>query len=136
MSTQNAAFCVFDRRFLYYICRVMVMNFGERLRALIEESGLTQKEIAKRLNIAPSTMGCYVQNTREPDFSMLIRLADFFGVSVDYLLDRRTAHADTAQEDELLRIFRSLSPTQRALYIEQGRAFLKINASETGKPIP
>ena len=47
------------------------MSFGNNLRALIEERGMTQKELAIQLNIAPSTMGCYVQNTREPDFDTL-----------------------------------------------------------------
>ena len=47
------------------------MSFGDNLRTLIEERNLTQKELAKQLNIAPSTMGSYVQNTREPDFCLL-----------------------------------------------------------------
>ena len=42
------------------------MSFGENLRSLIEERNMTQKELAMQLNIAPSTMGSYVQNTREP----------------------------------------------------------------------
>lgn len=45
------------------------MSFGENLRTLIEERDMTQKELAAKLNIAPSTMGSYVQNTREPDFA-------------------------------------------------------------------
>ena len=47
------------------------MSFGENLRTLIEEQDMTQKELAIQLNIAPSTMGSYVQNTREPDFATL-----------------------------------------------------------------
>ena len=47
------------------------MSFGENLRSLIEERDMTQKELAIQLNIAPSTMGSYVQNTREPDFATL-----------------------------------------------------------------
>lgn len=42
------------------------MSFGDNLRALIEERDITQKELAKKLNIAPSTLGSYVQNVREP----------------------------------------------------------------------
>ena len=44
------------------------MSFGNNLRVLIEERDMTQKDLAKQLNIAPSTLGSYVQNTREPDF--------------------------------------------------------------------
>ena len=51
------------------------MNFGNKLRALIEERGITQKELASHLNIAPSTVSSYVQNTREPDFVTLKLIA-------------------------------------------------------------
>ena len=45
------------------------MSFGNNLRTLIEERNMTQKELAQQMNIAPSTIGSYVQNTREPDFA-------------------------------------------------------------------
>ena len=48
------------------------MSFGDNLRALIEERDITQKELAKKLNIAPSTLGSYVQNVREPDVCKLL----------------------------------------------------------------
>ena len=83
------------------------MSFGDNLRTLIEERDLTQKELAAKLNIAPSTMGSYVQNTREPDFATLKAIAKFFNVSIDYLLDNHTGKTANHKEDELLRIFRS-----------------------------
>ena len=58
------------------------MNFGDRLRILIDERGITQKELASQLNIAPSTVSSYVQNTREPDFTTLKSLAIYFSVSI------------------------------------------------------
>ncbi len=54
------------------------MQFGTILRRLIAEHGITQKSLAAKLNLAPSTLGSYVQNTREPDFELLKRIADFF----------------------------------------------------------
>ena len=62
------------------------MSFGENLRTLIEEREITQKELARQLNIAPSTVGSYVQNTREPDFSTLKLIAQYFDVSIDLSL--------------------------------------------------
>ena len=59
------------------------MSFGDNLRALIEERDITQKELAKKLNIAPSTLGSYVQNVREPDFATLKMFANFFDVSTE-----------------------------------------------------
>ncbi|MBQ1371997.1 MAG: helix-turn-helix transcriptional regulator [Oscillospiraceae bacterium] len=59
------------------------MTFGSIVRALIEERGITQKELTRQLNIAPSTLGSYIQGIREPDFEMLKRLAKNFDVSTD-----------------------------------------------------
>lgn len=103
------------------------MSFGENLRRLIEERDLTQKEVALALNIAPSTLGSYVQNTREPDFATLKSIAKFFHVSVDFLLDHHTGKTASYQEEDLLRIFRSLSPEQRELCLEQSRVFVRFN---------
>jgi len=103
------------------------MNFGDKLRALIEEQGVTQKELATKLNISPSTLGNYIQNTREPDFKTLKYLADYFSVSIDYLLDHQANDTPNRAEDELLRIFRSLTYEQQDIYIEQGRVFVKAN---------
>ena len=107
------------------------MAFGDTLRALIEERGLTQKELAERFHVAPSTMGCYVQGLREPDFATLLRLADYFGVSADYLLGHPTGKAAFRQEEELLRIFRATTPVQQEIYLDQGKSFLRANEKET-----
>ena len=106
------------------------MSFGENLRTLIEERDMTQKELAAQLNIAASTMGSYVQNTREPDFETLKAIAKFFSVSIDYLLDNRTGRTANHKEDELLRIFRSLEPSQQEICLEQCRVFVRMNHKE------
>ena len=62
------------------------MKFGDKLKILVEERGITQKELASHLNIAPSTVSSYVQNTREPDFITLKSIAQYFNVSIEYLL--------------------------------------------------
>lgn len=109
------------------------MKFGEKLRNLIEERSMTQKELAVQLNLAPSTIGSYVQNAREPDFSTLKLFAKYFNVSTDYLLDNKIGNAATPQENELLRIFRCLSEEQKEICIEQCRVFVKLNIKEKEK---
>lgn len=49
---------------------------------------LSQVELAKLLNLSQSTIAYYELNRKEPSQNTLQRLADFFGVSVDYLLGR------------------------------------------------
>lgn len=109
------------------------MSFGNNLRTLIEERNMTQKELATHLNIAPSTMGSYVQNTREPDFSTLKLLAEYFDVSIDYLLDYSPRKSNPHQERELLRIFRSLTEDQQYICIEQCKVFVRMNHQEKDK---
>ena len=103
------------------------MDFGEKLRALIEERYMTQKQVALNLNIAPSTMGGYVQGSSEPDFETLKILAKYFDVSSDYLLDIHTNKTASHAEEEMLRIFRSMTEEQQKLHIEQGKVFVRAN---------
>ena len=60
----------------------------ERLRELRKSKKMTMKELAKVFGVSESTISLYETGKREPDNSMLKRLADYFGVSVDYLLER------------------------------------------------
>jgi len=64
------------------------MELGDRLKELREEKKLTRDELAGRLNVSYSAVSKYETNVRFPDKGTLIRLSDFFDVSVDYLLGR------------------------------------------------
>ena len=62
-------------------------SFSVRLRMLREHQEFSQKEAAEQLNIRPDTYGHYERGLREPDFRTLKHIANFFHVSIDYLLD-------------------------------------------------
>jgi transcriptional regulator with XRE-family HTH domain len=62
--------------------------FGDRLKILREEKELTQEEIANHIGITKQAFSKYELNLRQPDYGTLIKLADFFNVSIDYLLCR------------------------------------------------
>lgn len=64
------------------------MTFGKRLKELREKMGYTQRQLADLLKISNSSLAMYELDKREPDNATLARLADFFNVSVDYLLGR------------------------------------------------
>ncbi len=64
------------------------MSIGQRISSLRQELKLTQKELAEKFNISSSSIGMFEQNRRSPDSELLNRFADFFNVSVDYLLGR------------------------------------------------
>ena len=104
-----------------------MMTIGDILRNLLADMDITQKQLAEALNIGASTLSNYVQNIREPDYGMIKRLADYFGVSTDYLLDHRTAKSESHNEDDLLRIYRALSQDQQELFIKQGKLLIAQN---------
>jgi len=64
------------------------MALGERLKLLIEEKGLDQKEFGKIFNLSPSTVSGYITGYRTPSDDLKIKFADYFNVSVDWLLGR------------------------------------------------
>ena len=61
--------------------------FGDKLRFLREYQELPQGEVAKRLNLTQATYCRYESNVHQPDFDTLKRIANFFDVSIDYLLE-------------------------------------------------
>jgi transcriptional regulator with XRE-family HTH domain len=64
------------------------MELGERIRGLREKMGLTQKELASKLKIPNQNISNYERGFRQPDYETLQKIADFFEVSIDYLLGR------------------------------------------------
>ena len=102
------------------------MKFNEKLKMLIDEQEITQKELASKLKIPVSTFGGYVQGTSEPDFQTLILLADYFNVTTDYLLNHSCKSSKSSHEDDLIRIYRTFTPSQQKIFLEQGKAIMKI----------
>ena len=63
-----------------------MVNFGEKLKTLRTDAGMTQTELAKRLSITKSVVSYYELQERTPSPDVLIQLADIFHVTTDYLL--------------------------------------------------
>lgn len=64
------------------------MSLGKRLKLLREKSNLNQKELADKLNIPNQSISNYERDYRQPDYENLLKLADFYSVSTDFLLGR------------------------------------------------
>ena len=64
------------------------MTFSENLRLLRKAHGLKQQELADQLGISLRAYQYYERNEREPQLSVLVRIADYFGVSLDELAGR------------------------------------------------
>ena len=61
---------------------------GKRLKYLREKKGLKQEELAKALSVSPSAIGMYERDYREPSSDLLIKFANFFDVTTDFLLGK------------------------------------------------
>ncbi|WP_282937564.1 helix-turn-helix transcriptional regulator [Paenibacillus sp. RC67] len=62
--------------------------FGKRLAEIRNKKGISQYELAEHLKFTRAQLANYEQGKREPDFETLITLANYFDVSIDYLLGR------------------------------------------------
>jgi len=81
---------------------------GVRLRELREERGWTQRELDSRLGILQSKLSKYESGTHQPSLRTLVRIANLFGVSTDYLLTGTGTPVPPLRDDRLLDRFRRL----------------------------
>jgi len=65
------------------------MDFSKRLSALLKEEGILQKDLCSKLNLSKNQVHYWIKDKAEPDLQTLIRIADFFDVSIDYLVGRK-----------------------------------------------
>lgn len=61
-----------------------------RLKELRQSKGISQLKLAMDLNMNQNSISRYENGIREADYSTLIKFADYFNVSIDYLLERTT----------------------------------------------
>ncbi len=101
------------------------MDFALRLKALLIDHHLSQKEFATGINVAPSTAGNYIRGEREPDYETLKAIANYFQVSTDYLLGVETPKANDRLENELLQLFRMLNRHDQELFLDFGKLLVK-----------
>lgn len=109
------------------------MDIGNRLRFLLEEKSVTQKELAKTLNLSATTLNGYIQNRREPDAKTMVLLASYFNTTTDYIygvtsVKEPQATPYTADERHLVNIYRAIPEDKKPLFIEMGITF-----SDAGK---
>lgn len=80
--------CLIPYMLGYNRSEVMKMNIGDQIKALRIEGRISQKSLADSLGITQSTIANYENNIRQPNLEMLIKIADYFNVSTDFILSR------------------------------------------------
>ena len=66
-----------------------IMNIGKKLKELRKSFNLTQEELAKKLGLSRVNYTRYETDKVKPDYDTLIRLADFYDVSLDEIFNRQ-----------------------------------------------
>ncbi|MBS5983903.1 MAG: helix-turn-helix transcriptional regulator [Clostridium butyricum] len=82
---------------------------GERIKLLRKEHGITQDQLAEYINVSRSSVNGYENDGVEPSLNVLVKIADRFNVSLDYLLERTEEKyniniLDTDTKDFLLKV--------------------------------
>ena len=94
----------------------------ENLKKLREEAGISQKQLAELIGVSQQSVNKYENHNIEPDIEVMIRIADYFNTSVDYLIGhtdvRRKIEAThayelNADESAVIEGYRTLSEKQK-----------------------
>jgi Predicted transcriptional regulators len=79
------------------------VGFADVLKNIRKEKNITQEELAKVLNMKRTSISGYETGRKEPDFKTLSEIADYFDVSIDYLLGRSKIRYGHDELDEILK---------------------------------
>lgn len=96
-------------------------SFIEVFNELLIDSGLNRKQFAERCGIPYTTVIGWTTLNRLPDYASIIKIADFFDCSIDYITGRRSeyevdgSNTRSAQQKELLAGFAALDADGREL---------------------
>lgn len=138
----NITFVVFcQQHSLYYVIIFLsniqkggiTLRYYPRLRDLREDHDLTQTQLVEQLGIHKTTYVNYEQGKREPPFELMIRLAEFYHVSLDYiagLTDQLVTPVNPSNHftAQSIHILNSLSSSDQRLWLEQGKLLIKLHS--------
>lgn len=91
-------------------------QFRENLRALIDSTGKSDAVVAKELNMTRATLSRYWRGTREPQLEYVIAFADYFGVTVDWLLGLGNLEKNSSENkdaEDMYNLFCKATPEDR-----------------------
>lgn len=102
------------------------MRFNETLRMLREQRGITQEDLAKYLNMTKHAISKYELGERTPDPEVVLKLANYFGVTTDFLLGNDIILKNIENDPDLLAFWTSLQQNEQ----------LRLLARRLGKATP
>jgi Predicted transcriptional regulators len=100
----------------------MTLTMGDRLKELRQHRSLSQEIVAQSIGITRSAYSHYEINNRQPVYETLIKLAAFFEVTTDYIIDGDTRGAETqvaADTIEIIRLLNNMDEDKRKVSIDK-----------------
>lgn len=91
--------------------------FSQRISALIESRGKTPTGVAHDLGITPATLTRYITGIRYPDIRYIVKLSQYFNVSMEWILGLSDERYDQYGEDisELVKLYSLASDDDRSV---------------------
>lgn len=88
-----------------------------RLREVLGDRGVMQKELAAELDLPQQTMSNYVTGKRQADYDTLVRICNVLGITMDYLFGRSSSPTPAVSDEdaEVLRAYHALTPEIRKI---------------------
>lgn len=102
---------------------IRILDIGKKIRSLRQQKGLSQIDLAKIIGVSKSTMSNYERNYSTPDPDVVVALANYFNVSIDYLYDydERPIHPNLTKENTLYQTKYSLTKDEYNVLIYYNR---------------
>ena len=114
---------------MFYLTTLCGYDIGRRYVSMLEnlkklrtEAAISQKQLADSVGVSQQSINKYENHSIEPDIETMMRIADYFNTSVDYLIGytdirRKTecvhAYELNAEESRIIEEYRTLSPKQK-----------------------
>jgi transcriptional regulator with XRE-family HTH domain len=98
----------------------------ERLKRLVKEQGLTQKELAERAHLTEASVSKYLSGYQQPHLEVLVSLAKVFDVSMDYLVGLEAAN----EEETYQKIYASIKRNKGSFSSEEKMKLIALITSE------
>ena len=99
----------------------------KNLKKLRTDAGLSQQKLAEIIGVSQQSVNKYENHSAEPDITTIIRLAEIFNTTTDYLLGFSDNNPLNFNTGELLRLFEKMTDSERKIFIEQGKILIKYN---------
>lgn len=93
------------------------MKFGERLRALRKQHGLSQRDLANQLGMSQQMISCFEKESVEPDLSVYRKISEIFNVPLSCLISCSASNCENNCDDcnAILEVYQTFSHNEKNL---------------------